>query len=338
MVNLDYFDVAEYVYHKKLSKIQVFVFVSVRNIGKTYSSIQFVFNEWEKDGRGFGWIFRTQEEVKEFYSEFDAYVDAERYLRRGNNIIEKKTGIEMGKFISITRAKYVKNNQYIYNLIFDEFIPLTNYYIPEEYKRFAHITKTMERTKEDFRIIMLSNFNSQNNAYFLKWKVFWNNEKFIQRNRIGIWFIQTGEYLTKQVNGGISDEIASYDDKYYDFAIKGKFSYDDNNMVYKGEKLIPDKYFYHIELNDEKYTIYRDNRGYIIFDYYDKKQILTTLALTSKDAFNNNNHNINEELKEKVVIWKLAIFNKKCVFKDFAIKEEIIAFLVRISNSYDIIN
>ena len=336
MNNEEFFNIRNIVYDKQLQDFSVYFIISPKGIGKTYSAIHFCIEEWEKYQRGFAYCFRTMTEAQAFYAEFDGELDNEKYYRLGVNVFTKG-GTRIGVIGSITTHHKIKNNPLIYNLIFDEIIPQTRYVINQEYRKWWKIIDNLARLKKKFKTIMLANPNTAHNTFFIKWKIYDFKKKSIRIGKeIFILFIKQGEYVKTARENSVGFSLAKYDSELRDMAIGGKFSLDDTRQIEWRDNMGFEDYFYVLILEGMKFVVGENKEKDLAFDYATDAhcQILEKVVITSIDALNESNFNMNDDLEEFIEPWKQYILAGKIKFRDFEIKELICKYITLLTGKF----
>lgn len=158
--------------------------VGARGLGKTYGAKRLVIRNAVTKGEEFVYVRRFKTELKHantFFNDISAeFPDFEfrvvgrtaSYRRRGD---EDAPWTTMGYFIALSGAATLKSVSYpkVTTMIFDEFIIETGSrrYLPGEVDTFLDLYSTIDRNRDELRVLMLSNAVRCVNPYFVEWRL-----------------------------------------------------------------------------------------------------------------------------------------------------------------------
>lgn len=185
-----YFDLETILLKYKIDWVNKMVCLLInaeRNIGKTTSALNTIFRKWGVNSKKKIGIFRTQDEqIKVFKQDFNETFKNEYqiigkmlYKMERVEIFNPKTkemeifyqkGEHCGYVCSITaflKMKSIKAENIRY-ILYDEYNENTN--IPNIYKNFISLFKTLERYNKVF-FLMMGNRETPNNEFLVKWEV-----------------------------------------------------------------------------------------------------------------------------------------------------------------------
>lgn len=317
MSKIKYFDVKPFI--KKYTKLKLLFFVGRKGIGKTYSAVKWLFEEYEQHNKGFAWLFITKDEAKDFLPEFKSYINHDRYEVKGLNVIDKERQMIIGKLGGANTPNMFKNNQIIKNLVFDEVTNNSPMSYSKLYENFIIITSNMERTKRDFKSVMFMNAFTQDNIFFQKWGIVKGADNKIIKGRIGVFFLSKDSYLGDADDFTLAKELATYEPKMYEMVYENKFSFDDNNYIKSDLDLIT--YKWKIIYNGETFLCGSDISGKLAFTYYNGEYTNSrVVTIENKDALFTRVLNDKDVLNDIIDIWINAMLKDKILFKDFYIR------------------
>lgn len=162
---------------------------SARGIGKTYSSIKYAIDKYNKTGRTTIYLRRYKTELKKFESIFNPLVannefDPKRFIV--DPVTHKKLlDVENNNapvIEALPLSQSINNKSASFNtcdlIIFDEFIldKSSLRYIPDEFELFNNFIETVARLGEFtegrvVKVLMLANASSRNNPYFIGYNI-----------------------------------------------------------------------------------------------------------------------------------------------------------------------
>lgn len=151
------------------------IFVGGRGTGKTTCGLIYVGNRFVKYGEEFIYLRRYKAETKEFVSKHTLDNIWAGFITKGSGSGESYTITDgdnntAGYLLTLSaQAKYKSANfSKVTTIIFDEvFIEKSRtYYLPDEVTNFLQLISTVQRTRTNLRVILLSNNNSLFNPYY----------------------------------------------------------------------------------------------------------------------------------------------------------------------------
>jgi hypothetical protein len=165
--NKMYYDIRQALTHNCLFNF----IIGNRGCGKTYSSKDYVINNFLKNGSQFMYVRRYDTELhkrEQFFNDIVGKYNNEMKVSGYEALIDNKTA---GFFMALSKAKIEKSTSFpnVTTIIFDEFIldKGNYYYIPDEVTNFLELYETVARTRNNVRVLFLSNAITVTNPYFL---------------------------------------------------------------------------------------------------------------------------------------------------------------------------
>lgn len=263
-----YYDLGKLLSYNKFLNISI----GSRGRGKSYAAKKWAINGWLKNRKQFVYIRRYKTEfsnIKNYFSDIqDIYPDHEFSVNRGCFYID---GEVAGYYIGLSTSQNNKSNSYpdVDKIIFDEFIidkgKVT--YIKGEVQLFLDMIETIARTRDDVRVLMISNAISSINPYFLYFNIYpHEGDKVICKEQIVIDIDKNNDFIEykKQTKfGKLIDDTA-----YGRYAIENEFLRDNKSFI---EKMSGKSFcWYGLKYEDIIYTVwYNQPTGFL---YITKKQ------------------------------------------------------------------
>ena len=153
-----------------------------RSIGKSFTVKKDCLYNFKNKGEQFFYLRRTKDNIAQQKGALTELLKDEKVredfkdrkfgVKGGKSLMEfTLDGITCGYAMPLTTAINIKSTDFpdVTTLIFDEFIPLKGDfmgYLPNEVESFLNLCSTLIRTKENFKIYMLSNTQNIVNPYF----------------------------------------------------------------------------------------------------------------------------------------------------------------------------
>lgn len=331
----DYFNIDYFLTEAKLLLFSIFFFITERNLGKGYSSNNYVLRDWEVNGKGFVWMRRNKNELDKYIKSMRAEWYTEGYIVKDYIMYDATKGAGdniVGYFIALkTSYEFASANfDNINKLIFDEFIS-RNGYLKEEYQIFADFIKTIERD-DDLVIIFNGNSITQNNPYLVKFAI-WGTDREVEdtENRMYVYQPVKGDYVVPIDEDSTSYIFAKQDEKILNYMLFNEYSFDDTELI-KDISKIKIEWIFNLQLNKKqfKYGIGEDNKWYFDDGFADG---VIVYSLTTKDSVEDGLINAPYDLVNFVRQWTTHLKNKNCFFGSFDAKDFIIEFLIRIEGN-----
>lgn len=153
----NYFNLYDYL---NLKYFSTYVFITMRNIGKTTSAFQFAQDVYRNSGEYIVWLRSSNEEIRSVIKDFKTnppYGWDENYKLFGSEVIDIKNNKLVLKFASLSTVHNMASikGDGCFGIIFDEFLPRSNR-VKISYKALVDFIKTLER-KNLLTVILLAN-------------------------------------------------------------------------------------------------------------------------------------------------------------------------------------
>ena len=281
-----YYDLGKLLSYNKLLNITI----GSRGRGKSYAAKRWGINGWLKNKKQFVYIRRYKTEfdnIKNYFSDIeDRYPDHKFSVGKGCFYIDDEVA---GYYIGLSTSQNKKSNSYpnVDKIIFDEFIidkgKVT--YLKGEVQLFLDMIETIGRTRDDLKILMISNAISSVNPYFLYFNIFpHSGDKIICKEQIVVDIDKNTDFINFKKQTRFGQLIA--DTKYGKYSIDNEFLRDDVTFIEKmsGKSLC----WYGMKYNGVVYSVwYNTPSGYVFFT---KKAIPDTKDIY---AITTDDHSIN---------------------------------------------
>lgn len=277
-----YYDLGRLLSFNKLLSISI----GARGLGKSYAAKRWAINNFLKNKKQFIYIRRYKTEfnnIKNYFSDIqDRYPDHKFSVGRGEFIID---GEVAGYYIGLSTSQTQKSNSFpnVNIIIFDEFIidkgKLT--YIKGETQLFLDMIETIARTRDDVRILMISNAISSINPYFLMWNIYpREGDRFICKDQIIVEINKNIDFINfkKQTKFGQLIDGTEYGK----YAIENAFLRDNKEFIEKIEGRA--HCMYGIKINGRTYSVWSGIESGLL--YMTKKDVengLFVYAITDED-------------------------------------------------------
>lgn len=292
--NIEYFDIQKYLNFELFS---TYIFITPRNIGKTYSGFKLVHDVYKATGEYTVWMRSTDVELKEIIKDFgetkyDFWPDDWKLV--GNSVIDNKTGNLVLKFVSLSTAHNFASIKGVgcFGLIYDEFLPRSSRTQPS-YNALTDFIKTLERDKL-LTVILMANATTLNSEILNEmdiWKdidIQTNIKRRIYYQRIKEWdnAPDVGDVSTAYCWAQSKEELMSY---MYDSDF---LKYDDNTVI-PLSRIRDIKWLVGYRLNGEYFSIGIDIENRYVITPNIKDDSLVIYNLTQRDTFSPNEDTTN---------------------------------------------
>lgn len=218
----------------------IYMIMGGRRIGKTYSIRQKLVEDYENDYHKFTYIARYKTHLKgrviDFFSKFnrEGWKATPKYMLYNKQIA--------GYNIALTEDETKKGIDYsgVVSYFFDEFLTKA-FYPADEVQSLINLIFTqsdyLENETNKKELILASNSVSKDNPYFSYFGI----RKLPEQNKpmvfmkfglkIVILILPVSDILLNKAKNSLAFRLAKFDDKYYNYAIKADFSFDDDKMI-----------------------------------------------------------------------------------------------------------
>ena len=228
-----YYDLTKLLSFNKMLNMSI----GARGLGKSYAAKRWAINGWLKNKKQFVYLRRYKTEfnnIKNYFSDIkDRYPEHEFSVGKGCFYID---GEVAGYYIGLSTSQNNKSNSYpdVDKIIFDEFIidkGRVNY-LRGEVQVFLDIIETIARTRDDVRVLMISNAISSINPYFMYFNIFpHSGDVFIQKEQIIVEINKNTDFVNFKKQTRFGQLIQ--DTKYGAYAIDNEFLRDNDSFIEK---------------------------------------------------------------------------------------------------------
>lgn len=277
-----YYDLTKLLSYNKLLNISI----GSRGRGKSYAAKKWAINGFLKNKRQFVYLRRYKTEfnnINNYFSDIaDRYPNHNFEVKNGCFLIDNEVA---GYYISLSTSQQNKSNSYpdVDKIIFDEFIidkgKVT--YLKGEVQLFLDMIETIARTRDDVRILMISNAISSVNPYFLYFGIYpHNGDKIICKQQVVVDIDKSDVFINYKKQTRFGQLIA--DTKYGRYSIDNEFLRDDVTFI---QKMSGKSYFwYGLKYLDVIYSVwYNESSGYVFITKKDVPENSNIYAVTTDD-------------------------------------------------------
>lgn len=300
--------------------VGIFACSTVRNTGKSTSSLKFCLDEFENFGHKFCYARTKGEQIKKFIASFnEEYRD--KYKANENKIFkivieedekgkEKKSFEEVGSIFNLgTEYNYKSSGTYenYRYFLFDEFNDLNN--ITGLYESFTNLVETVQRKKKDFWIFLLGNKDTENNTFLVNWGIeiettcedqIYNLSNEMITHYYVDYAMSTFENIKNE--SGLSNHLSGFNDEMNRYINLGGFrkTGDRDVINYKLRVETSDNPKYYLSTRRTKFLMGEFGEGIYIKIVDDFEMNLPILALGFENALNISDANVllNDEESE----------------------------------------
>lgn len=265
------------------------ILVGERGVGKTFSTSQFVTNEFIKKKHEFVYVRRYKTEISKSTKKFfDALIVEDKFP---NNKLEVKGNTFFiddnlcGYSIALTTAQAQKSVNFsrVKYIIFDEFIleNSSSHYLKNEVEVFLGLIETIARTR-DVKVFMLGNAVTPYNPYFLFFNITmpYNNDiKTFKNGLILVQYMKNEEYRNFKRETKFGKLISGTE--YEEYAINNSFRLEKENFI--SHKSGCSKFSFSLKYKDNILGVWLDFKNgkvYVSNDHLDNGNIF---ACTNED-------------------------------------------------------
>ena len=272
----------------KLLSFNKFLNISIgaRGLGKSYAAKRWAINNWLKNKKQFVYLRRYITEfdnIKNYFSDIvDRYPDHKFEVKKGCFYIDDEVA---GYYIGLSTSQTQKSNSFpnVSIIIFDEFIidkgRIT--YLKGEVQLFLDMIETIARTREDVRVLMISNAISSINPYFLYFNIYpHDGDKFICRDQVVVEINKNTDFVNYKKTTKFGQLIADTD--YGKYSIENEFLRDDKSFVCKmsGKSIC----WYGLKYEDVEYSVwYNQPSGFVFVTKKQTPDNIDIYAITTDD-------------------------------------------------------
>lgn len=257
-----------------------------RGGGKTYGAKKFVINRFLKKNEQFMYVRRYKEELKkkkQFFMDIAAEFPENKFEVK--NFEAQIDGKTCGYFMPLSTSKIEKSVSfpYVTTIIYDEFIldKGAYHYLRDEVTHFLDLFETVARSRDNVRVLFLSNAITVTNPYFLYFNIqlpkFDKKFSFNKEKGILVELVQNEDFIEMKKQTRFGKLISGT--QYGDYAIDNAFLRDDHSFVEKKSGRCA--YVIGYSYKGEKYGVWKSLDTAKIYVSHDHNEI--HFALTVKD-------------------------------------------------------
>lgn len=297
-----YYDLTKLLSFNKMLNMSI----GARGLGKSYAAKRWAINGWLKNKKQFVYLRRYKTEFNNISNYFkdieDRYPDHKFSVAHGCFYIDDEVA---GYYIGLSTSQNNKSNTYpdVDKIIFDEFIidkGRVNY-LRGEVQLFLDIIETIARTRDDVRVLMISNAISSINPYFMYFNIYPHlGDIFIQKDQIVVEINKNTDFVNFKKKTRFGQLIQ--DTKYGAYAIDNEFLRDNDSFI---EKMSGKSFcWYGLKYEDVTYSVwYNQPTGFIYItkkplSEYDDIYAITTADHKPNMLLINKSHDVFKKLKE----------------------------------------
>lgn len=329
--NIEYFDIQDYL---NLKLYSTYIFITPRNIGKTYSGYKLVKDVYETTGEYTVWMRSTDVELKEIIKDFgETKYDfwPEHWKLVGNSVIDNKTGNLVLKFISLSTSRNfasIKGNG-CFGIIYDEFLPRANRIQPS-YTALTDFIKTLERGKL-LTVILMANATTLNSE-ILQGMDIWKDIDEQTNLKRRIYYKRIREWNNVDDAGDVSTAYcwAVNNQEIMDYMYSSDFLTNDDNSVIPLSRLNIYKWIVCYRLNGEYLTVGIDSENRYVISSGIKDETLPIYNLTTVDTFTPTDNVLNSydvESQLNYLFYALKIAN--VIFTSYELRDNFYKFVLQ---------
>jgi len=280
-----------------------------RGLGKTYGAKDKVIKKFLRLGEQFIYLRRFKTEMraaKAFFDDIAHTFDGMMFRMNGDQFEvcrepqkdRKKNDWEvMGYAIALSTAQNQKGRAFprVRTIIFDEFIIEKGlvHYLPDEATVMTNFYSTVDRNRNNTRVLFLANSISIENPYFIKYRIRPNavGELIVSHKSptTGRPFIVAHFVDSKEFNAAVyKTEFGEFIEgtEYADYALGNEFA--DNHELMIGRKPSDSEYAYTLETRDGTFSVwyYRKEGLFYLQEKLPGQQLKYTLLPNKVDTDN----------------------------------------------------
>lgn len=265
-------DLPYYSFDRVYSFNGVFNFIcGARGLGKTYGAKEKVIKKFLRTGEQFVYLRRFKTEMRAARAFFDDIRhewpklhfrlngDQFEVCKEPKKVRKDNVWEVMGYAIALSTAQNQKGRAFplVRTIIFDEFIIEKGlvHYLPDEVTVMTNFYSTVDRNRNNTRVLFLANSISIENPYFIKYKIrpekvgdlITSNEGFIVAH-----FVDSSEFNNEVYKTRFGKFI--HGTEYADYALGNQFA--DNHELLIERKPSDSEYAYTLETKDGTFSVW----------------------------------------------------------------------------------
>lgn len=259
----------------------VFNFIcGARGLGKTYGAKEKVIKKFLRTGEQFVYLrrFKTEmraakaffDDIKHEWPSYHFRVNGDQFevCREPKKSRKDNVWEVMGYAIALSTAQNQKGRAFplVRTIIFDEFIIEKGlvHYLPDEVTVMTNFYSTVDRNRNNTRVLFLANSISIENPYFIKYKIrpekvgdlITSDEGFIVAH-----FVDSKDFNNEVYKTRFGKFIQGTE--YADYALGNEFA--DNHELLLGKKPSDSEYAYTLQTQDGTFSVWFDRKEGIFY-------------------------------------------------------------------------
>lgn len=277
-----YYDLNKLLSYNKLISISI----GARGRGKSYAAKRWCINGWLKNKKQFVYIRRYLTEldnIGNYFSDIkDIYKNHEFEVKSGCFYID---GAVAGYYMALSTSQKLKSSSFpeVDKIVFDEFLVDKGRvtYLKNEVEMFLDIIETIARTRDDVRVLMISNAISSVNPYFMQFGIFpHDGDKIICKDEVVVDIDKNQAFIDFKKQTKFGRLIAGTN--YGKYSIENEFLRDNKSFIEKmsGVSIC----WYGLKYEGQVYSVwYNQSSGYVFVTKKDMPQTCEIYAITTDD-------------------------------------------------------
>lgn len=320
----------------KLDTYFTYIFISKRNIGKTYSMFDVAFKTYENTGEWTCIMRETGIQLDEVIVDYKGnkpYPFPKYAVWSGNSIIDERNGNLIIKFVALSLtgnlASITGNNCAF--LFFDEFLPRTKRRVPKAYFKLVDFMKTIERD-DKLIVILQANATTLNSEILFYWDI-WNDIDEIRDTERGLWYLRAKDWDTriKREGDSTTNQWAENSKEILDYMDKAEFIEDDGEgIVVPISRLGKLKHKQMWLLNGIHLTLSHTEDGFYVISEGMLKKGGSVYALTTVDDLSKGKYIKPPDVQTLLTPIYYKLKKNKIIFTSFDIKENFFKFMPKL--------
>lgn len=328
--NVNYFDIQNYL---NLELYSTYIFITPRNIGKTYSGYKLVKEVYETTGEYTIWMRSAEVELKEIIRDFaETKYDfwPETWKLRGNSVIDTENDKLVLKFIALSTAHNfasIKGNG-CFGIIYDEFLPRSSRTQPS-FKALTDFIKTVERDKL-LTVILMANATTLNSEILNSFDIWTDNDEYSSYDKRLFYRRFTKWENGPQVEGLSTSYIwASTNQDILDYMYNSKFQDSNDYTVIPLSRLNVSEWIKVYKLNGEIFSVGVDNGKFVLSPgNYDNDSYI--FNLTPTDTFSPDPDTVNiVDVKTELHFLFYAMTIANVIFTSYELRDKFYDFTLK---------
>ena len=306
------------------------IVIGSRGYGKTYGMKKICIDNFLKKGQQFVYVRRFKTQIKEVLDD-NSFLKDIIHLYEGHEFVIKGKklyidGKVAGYFVALSTSQNLKSKPLpeVTTIFYDEFIPNSSFgYLPSEVHLFLELISSIARDRNNVKVYLVANNISYSNPYLSFFNIEMNDTQEFYKAQNGLVVVHKCEgqtFMEKMYNTKFGQLVKGT--KYGDYAISNKSLNDNLSFI----KFIPKKKckgLFNIETTTNIIQISQVDEYLYCHRTIDESLQRYSLNIEVHDedtVLIKNNSSIISQIK-------LSFQNKKLLFQNIQIKNEMLEFL-----------